>query len=67
MSSYKDIELHNTLEKLPRRACIVFSLWCCRQVQDKVPDNEKSSYVKLIPLIEKWLDGEATSEECCLA
>jgi len=50
------------LEKLPCRSQVMFGLFCALQVRELWEVND--DYVKSIKTVERWLEGEATVEEC---
>lgn len=49
----------NYLNLLSHRECVLFALFCAKQVEQTL-----SEAIEAIEVIERWLDGKASEEEC---
>jgi hypothetical protein len=47
------------LKQLSHRDCVLFALFCAKQVKPTLPEA-----IKAIEVTERWLEGKATREEC---
>ena len=52
------------LAKLAHREQVAFAIFCAKQVYHLVEEKHKEAVDKCINITERWIVGEATSEEC---
>jgi hypothetical protein len=53
------------LNKLSHKDCVMFALFCARQVEDGWKDVKECR--EAIETVERWLEGKATEKECKIA
>lgn len=52
------------LEKLPHKMQVVFALFCAKQVEHLVSEQDKEAFDRCIDVVERWLEGRASKKEC---